>query len=229
MLLKLIIILTIILLCYSIIPTYIYKFQHKLTKKNKINKKVLYLTFDDGPDEKYTSHLLDLLKKHDVKATFFMVATFAKENPTIVNRVKEEGHLIGLHSFEHKNALFQSKSYTSYDFEQSTKTMKELDVNLNYYRPPWGHFNIFTKREMKKHNLDKVLWDVMAQDWKGNTTADDICDKLLRRSKNGSIICLHDGRGENDAPLRTIKALEKAIPIWKKEGYKFLTMEEYYE
>lgn len=229
MLLKLIIILTIILLCYSIMPTYLYKFQHKLRTKNKINKKVLYLTFDDGPDEKYTSHLLDLLKKYNVKATFFMVATFAKENPTIVNRVKEEGHLIGIHSFEHKNALFQSKSYTSYDFEQSVKIMKELGVNLKYYRPPWGHFNIFTNYEMKKHNLDKVLWDVMAQDWRGNTTADKICDKLLRRSKNGSIICLHDGRGENDAPLRTIKALEKAIPIWKKEGYKFLTMEEYYE
>lgn len=229
MLLKLIIILTIILLCYSIMPTYLYKFQHKLRTKNKINKKVLYLTFDDGPDEKYTSHLLDLLKKYNVKATFFMVATFAKENPIIVNRVKEEGHLIGIHSFEHKNALFQSKSYTSYDFEQSVKIMKELGVNLKYYRPPWGHFNIFTNYEMKKHNLDKVLWDVMAQDWRGNTTADKICDKLLRRSKNGSIICLHDGRGENDAPLRTIKALEKAIPIWKKEGYKFLTMEEYYE
>lgn len=229
MLLKLIIILTIILLCYSIMPTYLYKFQHKLIKKNKINKKVLYLTFDDGPDEKYTSHLLDLLKKYNVKATFFMVATFAKENPIIVNRVKEEGHLIGLHSLEHKNALFQSKSYTSYDFEQSVKIMKELGVNLKYYRPPWGHFNIFTNYEVKKHNLDKVLWDVMAQDWEGNATADDICDKLLRRSKNGSIICLHDGRGENDAPLRTIKALEKAIPIWKKEGYKFLTMEDYYE
>lgn len=229
MLLKLIIILTIILLCYSIMPTYLYKFQHKLRTENKINKKVLYLTFDDGPDEKYTSHLLDLLKKYNVKATFFMVATFAKENPIIVNRVKEEGHLIGIHSFEHKNALFQSKSYTSYDFEQSVKIMKELGVNLKYYRPPWGHFNIFTNYEMKKHNLDKVLWDVMAQDWRGNTTADKICDKLLRRSKNGSIICLHDGRGENDAPLRTIKALEKAIPIWKKEGYKFLTMEEYYE
>lgn len=229
MLLKFIIILTIILLGYSIMPTYLYKFQHRLTKKNKINKKVLYLTFDDGPDEKYTSYLLDLLKKYNVKATFFMVATFAKENPIIVNRVKEEGHLIGLHSFEHKNALFQSKSYTSYDFEQSVKIMKELGVNVKYYRPPWGHFNIFTNHEVKNYNLDKVLWDVMAQDWEGNITADDICDKLLRRSKNGSIICLHDGRGENDAPLRTIKALEKTIPIWKKEGYKFLTMEDYYE
>ena len=60
MLLKIMIILAIILLCYSIVPTYLYKLQHKLTKKNKLNEKVLYLTFDDGPDEKYTSCLLDL-------------------------------------------------------------------------------------------------------------------------------------------------------------------------
>lgn len=229
MLLKIMIILVIILLCYSIVPTYIYKLQHKLRKKNKLNEKVLYLTFDDGPDEKYTPCLLDLLKKHNIKATFFMVATFANKNPIIVNRMKEEGHCIALHSFEHKNALFQSKLYTSYDFEQSVKIMKELGFDVKYYRPPWGHCNIFTNHEVKKHNLTKVLWDVMAQDWDGNTTADIICDKLLSRSKDGSIICLHDGRGENEAPSRTIKALEKAIPIWKKEGYKFLIMEDYYE
>ncbi len=229
MLLKIMIILVLILLSYSILPTYYYKSQHKLTKKNKQVAKVLYLTFDDGPDEKYTPCLLDLLKKYNIKATFFMVAKFAKENPIIVNRIKEEGHYIGLHSVEHKNALFQSRSYTSYDFGESIKIMEELGVSVKYYRPPWGHCNIFTNKEVKKHNMRKVLWDVMAQDWKENTTSDIICDKLLRRSKNGSIICLHDGRGKNEAPSRTIKALEKAIPIWKKEGYEFLIMEDYYE
>lgn len=229
MLLKLIVVLVVILLCYSIVPTYLYKIQHKLTKKNKPNEKVLYLTFDDGPDKNYTPYLLDLLRKYNIKATFFVVATFAKENPQIVTRMKEEGHCIALHSFEHKNALFQSKSYTEYDFKESMKIMDTLGVDVKFYRPPWGHCNIFTNHEAKKHNLIKVLWDVMAQDWEKNTTDDIICDKLLRRSKNNSIICLHDGRGEDDAPLRTIKALEKAIPVWKGEGYKFLTVEDYYE
>lgn len=229
MLLKLIVVLVVILLCYSIVPTYLYKIQHKLTKKNKPNEKVLYLTFDDGPDKNYTPSLLDLLRKYNIRATFFVVATFAKENPQIVTRMKEEGHCIALHSFEHKNALFQSKSYTEYDFKESMKIMDTLGVDVKFYRPPWGHCNIFTNHEAKKHNLIKVLWDVMAQDWEKNTTDDIICDKLLRRSKNNSIICLHDGRGEDDAPLRTIKALEKAIPVWKGEGYKFLTVEDYYE
>ena len=69
----------------------------------------------------------------------------------------------------------------------------------------------------------------MAQDWQGNTTVEAITDKLLLRSKENSIICLHDGGGENEAPSRTIKALQKAIPIWKINGYKFATMEDYYE
>lgn len=229
MLLKLIVVLVVILLCYSVVPTYLYKIQHKLTKKNKPNEKVLYLTFDDGPDKNYTPSLLDLLRKYNIKATFFIVATFAKENPQIVTRMKEEGHCIALHSFEHKNALFQSKSYTEYDFKESMKIMDTLGVDVKFYRPPWGHCNIFTNHEAKKHNLIKVLWDVMAQDWEKNTTDDIICDKLLRRSKNNSIICLHDGRGKDEAPSRTIKALEKAIPVWKGEGYKFLTVEDYYE
>ena len=192
-------------------------------------KKVVYLTFDDGPDEKYTAKLLDLLKKHNIKATFFVVASFARNNPQIIDRMKKENHCIGLHSFEHKNALFQSRGYTKYDFEESIKIMNDLGVNFKFYRPPWGHCNIFTSREIKKHNLKKVLWDVMAQDWQGNTTVEAITDKLLLRSKENSIICLHDGRGENEAPSRTIKALQKAIPIWKINGYKFATMEDYYE
>lgn len=228
MLLKILIILIVILLFYSIIPTYFYKLKYNFKDKITSKEKVIYLTFDDGPDKIYTEKFLDLLKKHDIKATFFVVASFAKDNPEIIERMKKEEHLIGLHSFEHKNALIQSKSYTKYDFEESMKVMKELNVNVKFYRPPWGHCNMLTSGEIKKYNLKKVLWDVMAEDWQGDTTTEIIVDKLLKRSRRGSIICLHDGRGKNEAPLRTIKALEKVIPIWKSEGYKFATMEDYY-
>ena len=108
MLLKILIILIIILLSYSIVPTYFYKVKYRLVEIRKSKEKVLYLTFDDGPDEKYTAKLLDLLKKHNIKATFFVVASFARNNPQIIDRMKKENHCIGLHSFEYKNALFQS-------------------------------------------------------------------------------------------------------------------------
>ncbi len=226
MLLKVIIILLIILLCYSIVPTYIYKLQYKVNNRNKKDKKELYLTFDDGPEKNYTPLILNLLKKYDVKATFFVVASFAKNNPDIIKRMKKEGHCIGLHSYEHKNALIKSKHYTKYDFDESIKVMNDLNIDVKYYRPPWGHCNIFTNYEVRRHNLIKILWDVMAEDWEANTTSNIISEKLLKRSKNGSIICLHDGRGKNEAPSRTLQALEKVIPIWKEQGYKFLTIDK---
>lgn len=229
MFLNFIIIILVLILAYSIIPTYIYKFNHKLFKQDNKKDKSFYLTFDDGPSVEYTTSLLDLLKENDVRATFFVVASFAKSNTSIIKRMKDEGHIIGLHSFEHRNALYQSRNYTKYDFKRSMEIMKELGVEVKYFRPPWGHFNINTVFEIKKYNLKTVLWDVMAEDWEGNTTSKVIVKKLLDRSESGDIICLHDGRGKNEAPSRTIEALGVVLPIWKDKGYEFLTVEDMYE
>ena len=229
MFLNFIIIILVLILAYSIIPTYIYKFNHKLFKQDHTKDKSFYLTFDDGPSVEYTSSLLDLLKENDVRATFFVVASFAKSNPSIIKRMKDEGHIIGLHSFEHRNALYQSRNYTKYDFKRSMEIMNELGVEVKYFRPPLGHFNINTVFEIKKYNLKTVLWDVMAEDWEGNTTSKVIAKKLLERSKSGDIICLHDGRGKNEAPSRTIEALGIVLPIWKEKGYEFLTVGDRYE
>ena len=187
------------------------------------------LTFDDGPDKKYTVELLDLLKKYNIKATFFVVAKFAKENCEIIKRMEEEGHTIGLHSLEHKNALLNGPLYTSNDFKESLNIMRKLNFNIKFFRQPWGHLNLLTIINLKKYNLKLVLWDVIIGDWKANITSDEISNRLIMKSKNKSIICLHDGRGENEAPRRTIEALEKTIPIWIEEGYEFLKVGELYE
>ena len=80
-----------------------------------------------------------------------------------------------------------------------------------------------------KRDLKLIFWDVMAQDWSAKETADSICNKILRRVFPGAVICLHDGRGENGAPGRTIEALKKAIPMLKAQGYEFRRIEEKYE
>lgn len=215
-------------LAYSLIPTYWYKLKTILNRQ-KVNEKKLYLTFDDGPDKRFTYQLLDLLKKYNVKATFFVVAKFAKDNSKVIDRMKKEGHLIGIHSLEHKNGLWQTPKYTQKDFKQSEGTLKELGIKIKYFRPPWGHLNIQTLACVKQYGFKTVLWNVMAQDWKGNTTWQEISQKLMRRTKNGDIICLHDGRGTNEAPARTIAALEVVLPFWISEGYKFARMDEKYE
>ena len=219
----------VLLLSYSIIPTFYYKFKGTPIPNYVEEKKFLSLTFDDGPDEKYTVELLDLLKKYNIKATFFVVAKFAEENYEIIKRMEEEGHTIGLHSLEHKNGLLNGPLYTSNDFKESLRIMKRLNINVKSFRPPWGHLNLSTIINLKKYNLKLVLWDVIIGDWKSDITSDEISNRLIMQSKNKSIICLHDGRGENEAPKRTIEALERTIPIWIEEGYEFLKVGEIYE
>ena len=220
--------LSICFIIYAIVPTYFYKWKQLLPKKKRKDK-VLFLTFDDGPDVAYTAKLLELLARHSVKASFFTVATFAEQQPDIIKRMKEEGHLIAYHSLAHKDAWFKGFRYTEKDFLKAKEIYEKLETEVHYFRPPWGRMNICTLSNIKSHGLRMVLWDVMAQDWKKNTTVDVIRDKLLRRVKNGRIICLHDGRGKNGSPMRMTQALEEVLPKWIEEGYRFATVEELYE
>lgn len=216
-----------LVLSYSVIPTYGYKVWAYFQKSR--DPKVIYLTFDDGPDPHYTSQLLNLLERYHIKASFFVVAEFAKQNPEVITQMQQSGHLIGLHSLSHQNGLLQTPASTKDDFQQSIKIMEQLGIDIHYFRPPWGHFNITTILELKKRGLEVVLWKVMAQDWQENTTSTEIQQKLKRRTKGGNIVCLHDGRGSNEAPKRTIQALEEILPYWISKGYKFDTVEHYYE
>lgn len=226
---KYLIIVLIFILSYSVIPTYYYKLKGIMSVKKMSNDKFLCLTFDDGPDERYTYKLLELLKSYNVKATFFLVANQAEKNYKLIKRMKEEGHTIALHSFQHKSALIKGFLYTNKDFKESLKIMEKLNINIKYFRPPWGQFNIATLLNIRKYNLSLVMWNVIIGDWKAHISADEIVSRLMSKTKNKSIICLHDGRGENEAPSRTIAALEIILPIWKKQNYKFLKVDELYE
>lgn len=209
---------------YSFLPTIAERLKYKAGKLLEREMKTLYLTFDDGPHSEWTPKLLDLLNQYEIKATFFVVAEFAKQNPELIERMKAEGHVIGLHSLRHQNALTQLPGQTEDDFQQSIKILRSLGVEPKLYRPPWGQVNLATGHSVRKYELKKVLWDVMAEDWRKYTSEEAIQSKLLKRSKAGDIICLHDGRGGEGAVPRMLRALEKTIPIWKEEGYVFKTL-----
>jgi Predicted xylanase/chitin deacetylase len=210
-------------LAYGIIPTLVEKTKYRTSSDR--SEKIIYLTFDDGPSE-YTNELLDLLNKYDVKASFFMVGLFVSEYPEVVKRVHDEGHLIGIHSLEHRSALLCSPAYTNRDFQETLTIMGNLGVEPKYYRGPWGEVNLWSIMNTNIHGLERVEWNVMAEDWRGDTTADIIAEKLIDRTKNGDVVCLHDGRGKNEAPARTIAALRKVLPQWIDEGFKFRLISE---
>lgn len=230
---------------YSFLPSSAAKYKRAILRKTgkreeslRGTPKVLYLTFDDGPHPVYTEKLLNLLAEYQIKATFFVVGKFAEENPQIIMRMKEEGHQIGLHSYGHKSAMMQSPRESVKDFRQCISVIKKLHINTNLYRPPWGHVNWIMLRQLSAAGMKKILWDVMAQDWKSDTDEETIQYKLLKRAQAGDIICLHDRQADSDErwipteseekilpPARMIAALEKTIPIWLEEGYIFETIQ----
>lgn len=214
-------------LSYSILPSFGLRHYQSLRRRKKEEGRVLYLTFDDGPSAEYTETLLDLLEEYHIKASFFVVAEFARENPRIIMRAKKEGHLIGIHSVNHQNALFRGSRFAFSDLATSILTLKKLGCDVKYYRPPWGHLNLFILHWIKKMKLKLVFWDVMAQDWAADATPASIRMKLLRRVYPGAIICLHDGRGAAGAPGRTIEALKEALPQLLREGYEFKRIDQY--
>lgn len=213
-----------IFLLYAFFPSYYNK--QKFFRKAKPKGNVLYLTFDDGPSQ-YTEELLEVLKQYKIKATFFCVANFALKHKNILRKMKQEGHTIGLHSLKHKNAMLQGIQETKRDLEKSLEIMKECNIPIHYYRPPWGDSNGYLLHQLKQKNISCILWNVMAQDWEANTTQEIITDKLLSRTKPGDIICLHDGRGKKEAPRKMILALEKVIPLFLEKGFQFKTIDEY--
>lgn len=187
-------------------------------------KKVIYLTFDDGPGE-HTMELLDLLEEYDVKASFFVVTEFVEKYPEAVIRMKDDGHLVGLHSWRHRSALLASGGFTKESFSRSMKTLKKMGISPKLYRAPWGEINRETIRQTDKLGMERVYWTVMAEDWRGGQPAKVTAGKLLARTGPEDVICIHDGRGRNDAPARTVEALRMVLPIWKKEGYEFMTLD----
>ncbi|MCB5942576.1 polysaccharide deacetylase family protein [bacterium 210820-DFI.6.52] len=190
----------------------------------------LLLTFDDGPDPRYTPALLDLLGEWGIPACFFVVGENAAACPDLIRRMTAEGHEVGIHSYRHENARFRRPSFAGADLEQSLATLRELGTEPRYYRPPWGNCNPFTLYEARARGLETVLWSVMAQDWERGATPRRTAQRLLGRVGSSSIICLHDrsmGKSADDtAPGRTIQALRLALPALQRAGFTFILPEE---
>lgn len=169
--------------------------------------------------------LLDLLKKNNIKASFFILASSAREYPQLLQRMKKDGHLVGFHSYNHRNQILQLPHQLIQDFEKSMKIFADMGIEVAYYRPPWGHVRPLGLYLCKAYQLKTVLWNVIVQDWQANTTVEILCDKLTKKVQGNAVICLHDGRGKNEAPSKTIQALAAMIPKWKEEGYTFETVD----
>lgn len=196
------------------------KTSHHITRKLHTTQ-TLYLTFDDGPHPYYTPKLLDLLKRYNAKATFFVVGTLAKKYPSIIERMHNEGHAIGIHHYTHQSAWLLTPHQLAEQIERTRQTIHEITgVHTHLYRPPWGHFNMATLA-VAKHD-DIVLWSHIFKDWKvqGNHL------HLLKHPiADGSILLLHDNGdtkgADSSAPRCMLQALE---PLLATATQQFLAL-----
>ena len=179
--------------------------------------KYIALTFDDGPNRKYTPILLDGLKERGVHATFFLMGKNIEGEEDIVKRMSEEGHLIGNHSYEH---IQLTKAGAKAVCEAVEHTQKQIEAitgkRPEYIRPPYGDWNEELEEEI---GMTPVLWSLDSLDWKLKDTG-KIIHQVLKDVKDGDIILLHD-----IFPSSVEAALE-LIDILQKEGYVFVTADE---
>jgi peptidoglycan/xylan/chitin deacetylase (PgdA/CDA1 family) len=188
-------------------------------------QKVVALTFDDGPNEPYTSEILDILHRYDVKATFFMVGKNVAAYPDTARKIVAEGHAIGNHSWDHPNLIFKTNGQTRQEIMKTEYVIKQITgVAPELFRPPYGGEDIFTLAQIHKLGFVTVKWSMSFEDWKMPGV-----NKILERTslvKNGSIILLHDGNRQIQGADRsqTVAALPEIILRLKKEGYTFVTV-----
>ena len=189
----------------------------------KTDEKKIALTFDDGPHPLYTPEILEILKKNNVKATFFVVGENADLYPDILRQTAEEGHEIGDHTFSHLQANKTSSQKLSEDMKKSRECiLKICEYNVRLFRPPGGAVNRRLTDITEKMDYKVVLWNIDTKDWT-HKSADKICENVLTNVKGGSIILFHDYIYEKSS---TAEALINLIPKLKEMGYTFVTVSD---
>ncbi len=181
------------------------------------DKKYVALTFDDGPHYKYTDILLDGLKKRNVKATFFILGSNAEKNYKVVKRISDEGHLIGNHTYSHKNLYRLKEETIKKEIDKTNQILEAITGKTpKYFRPSYGNYN---GKILKLANMEAILWNVDSLDWKIRNSK-RITYRVINKVNDGSIILMHDiYKSSVNAALLIIDKLQE-------EGYEFVTVEE---
>lgn len=198
-----------------------------IIKKGNDDEKIIALTFDDGPDKDFTPQVLDILKKNDIKATFFVVGENVGWNPEILKRQYEEGHEIGNHTFTHINVSKRRYEDIYKEINDTQEAIKKvIGEEPKLFRPPYRAISKDMCNIIKKKDMNIILWSNLdPRDW-SNPGVNYIVDTITSKVQNGTIILLHDYNNLRSKKSQTIQALEIVIPKLKEMGYKFVTVSE---
>lgn len=184
------------------------------------------LTFDDGPDLRYTPAILTALQEADARATFFLVGKRAAAHPDLVRQMVAAGHEIGVHGLRHRHSWFLGPVATRREIQATREILVDIVGRTpRLYRPPWGAFNLWTFRAARAEGLQTILWSAHAADWLG-PEPEEIASRILRQASPGLIALLHDAGGRPGAPTKTARALPTILDGLARRGLKAVTVSE---
>ena len=184
------------------------------------SEKVIYLTFDAGYENGSTEKILDILKKHQVPAAFFLVGHYIEKNPDLVRRMAEEGHTVGNHTMHHPD---MSRISQPEAFEKELADLEKLyrettgEELPKFYRPPQGIYSEENLKMAKNLGYKTVFWSLAYVDWNNDAqpTKEEAFSKLIPRIHNGAVVLLHSTSRTNG------EILDELLSKWKEMGYRF--------
>ena len=194
-------------------PSWFQKINSSLVWNISTKEKELYLTFDDGPHETATPFILDQLKLYNAKASFFCLGKNVKAYPTIYERILDEGHAVGNHTFNHLNGWKTNNKKYVHDI---TEAAKYIDSKL--FRPPYGRISPFISKLLRSMKYKIIMWDILSGDFDTMLSPQKCAEHVVLHSKPGSIIVFHDS---TKAWERMQYALPKCLQYFSERGFKF--------
>ena len=185
------------------------------------DRRVVYLTFDDGAIPEVTPAILDVLKRYNVKATFFVVGENIQKYAHIYARVVEEGHRVGNHTYHHVKGSKCSLDEYLREVEACEEVIRIQDSEVRLFRPPYGKMKPSQKRAILERGYKIVLWDVLTPDYNPHYSPEKMLRIVQRYTRDGSIINFHDSVKSGE---RTIEVLPKVIEWLQANGYTIATL-----
>ncbi len=190
--------------------------------------KHLALTYDDGPNDPHTFRLLEVLTKHDVHATFFLIGRYVKQRPDMVRELSRAGHVLGNHTFTHPLLTLKSATEIRNELQTCRAAIQDaIGDHSNLFRPPFGGRRPAVLGIARELGLNPIMWNITGYDWNA-PPAEVIERKVSRRIIGGNVVLLHDGGHLQMGADRsqTVIATDRLLKRYKGEGYSFVTISD---
>lgn len=184
------------------------------------SENTIYLTFDDGPTPEITERVLEILDKHQIKATFFCIGDNVRKHPEIVQKILSKQHSVGNHTYSHlKGWRTPTKTYINNTEACRMKLNSQFAIqNSQIFRPPYGKITPWQSFKLRKLGYKIIMWDVLSKDYAASISAEMCYENVIKNVSSGSIIVFHDS---NKAKENVLNSLEKTIETLKSKGFNF--------